>query len=90
MNQPPISVGLGRWQVSNVDSYGEGWEFVDLMADVCQAGHPLTWQGEANLPTFLHACQHYTFKSSSKQDGVTSYTFGKRKVCRESCGLHVN
>lgn len=65
---------IDSYMVSNVGAYGEAWDFVDRMPEVCRPGLPIQWTDPAKLPTFAHLCQGYRMGSRWK--------FGKRAVSK--------
>jgi peptidyl serine alpha-galactosyltransferase len=50
---------LQNFMVSNTDSYGEGWIFIDQLEEVCVPPVNGVYQPEKLLPTLLHYCQNF-------------------------------
>lgn len=67
---------LDHYMVSDIDSWGEGWEWIDNLGEgVCELPDPNgIYFRNKPLPTFIHYCQAYRI------DGVG---YGKRRIPHE-------
>lgn len=61
-------------KVSNVDSFGEGWKWVDELDNVCEPPKDGIFHPGKPLPTVVHFCQGYR---------VGEYGFGKRGLRKD-------
>eukprot|EP01042_Synura_sphagnicola_P001000 gene1000-1128_t len=50
---------VDHYMVSNTDAGGEGWQWVDLLEDVCAPPQNGIYFPGKPLPTFAHHCQFY-------------------------------
>ena len=66
---------MQNYMVSNTDSYGEGWIFIDRLKDPCAPSVDGIYQPNELLPNLLHYCQNFR---------AGTYGFAKRQVCPSS------
>lgn len=64
---------LEQYMVSNVDSWGEGWPWVDAIENNCEPPVDGIFFPGRPLPTLLHYCQSYRVQHPTGMFG-----FGKR------------